>query len=914
MEKSVDLLTVDVDRLFKQHNVAEIDLVHKRLLDEIELKREELRTMVGERYRDLLKAADTIGDMKQTASSIIVNVNRITERCQQLNDHNLIGFRTGNDYQRLQKKHRDHSFHGVIVQIKLLTSLPEMVWSCIDREDYFVATQLFIFARHISTGLNLDTERETMRKFPVAAKQWQVLSQFFFTIENACRDSLAREELSVAVASKSLASWLLLESCSVQETLPMFTERRSKAFLTVLDENGRSAYEKVKDKLLASLHVLIDTVRLYYECFIDDGTGGNRMGGFQRELEHITGDRAAPTIQLIRSEDPMIMQMVPEMIAKFRPRLQAVTALSETEVRSEVSAFLKGIETSVEGSLRRLVSLVPSIKTLHDIKTQAQAMEKPSNWAAITGTLGLPEGTDFYGTFYQRLINDRIKFIVKSAWSETVRQTHADVQQLLQQKPIDLKAYVWKESLDDVPMNLKSALDRTKPSARKLLMKAKAYTPVFVDLVDSLNERLHSLTGDIASFLASSSRAEIDQLLTFFRQCCVEGIADLVTAIKSAPFEPTVERYALLARFLTAVRELCPALRNCFIAATPDAKNVWPGRRSSFAITVSEEDPERWEKVSGLLDEESVRFWTLWMDLFHASWPPLSQDVGYGTLLNDFPAWETVTIEENDEHNQPIQSTIRVPSQPSISLQKFLHHVYELLNAVIPQTIPKPIMLDVVTRLAVGLLTHYDALAGNEFVSQNQTVALQFYLDLRFLQLMFVGRDQKQLNERFSVLIGRFKAYIDPFDFDVFYTHLNANVKRSASKLQHFLGAFVCHSDQLATAIGAGGTSTGGTKLGTQEKNPNILSLSSNSLNVMWFPLLPVVSKDTAILTTANVAGESTGMKDQRKPSPLAAEPVPATVKSTAPKPSAKDATATSAQAYAKGAAAFFGLDKDWFR
>uniref|UniRef100_A0A182SCC8 Conserved oligomeric Golgi complex subunit 1 n=1 Tax=Anopheles maculatus TaxID=74869 RepID=A0A182SCC8_9DIPT len=622
MAKNFDLLNIDVDQLFKQHNVAEIDLVHKRLLNEIELKREELRTMVGERYRDLLKAADTIGDMKQTAGSIIGNIDRITVRCQQLNDHNLIGFRTGTDYQRMQKKHRDHNFHGVIVQIKLLTSLPEMIWSSIDREDYFVATQLFIFARHISTGLSLDTERETMRKFPVAAKQWQVLSQFFFTIEAACRESLGREELSVAVASKSLASWLLLESCPVEQTLSMFTERRSKAFVDVLDES-ETVYEKVKDKLLASLKVLIGTVRLFYECFIDDGTEDDRVGGFQRELQHITGDKAAPTIGLIRSEDPMIMQMVPEMIAKFRPRLERI-ALEEENVRSAVSAFLKSIETAVAGRLKRLVSLVPSIKTLHDIKMQAIALEKPSHWGTITVRLGLPEGTDFYATFYQRLINDRMQSIIKSAWTETVQQTRVDVLTLLNQKPVDLKGFVWKESLDDVPLNLKSALDRSVPSSRKLLMKSRGYMPALVELSDSLNGRLQTLTRDVGAFLSSSSRVEIEEMLAYFRQCCVEGVAELITAIKSAEFEPTVERYALLARFLTAVRELCPALRECFIPTTIGVLSEgWSssGRKSSSSIAVSAEDPDRWSKVAGLLEDESLQCWTLWVERFQQLWP-----------------------------------------------------------------------------------------------------------------------------------------------------------------------------------------------------------------------------------------------------------------------------------------------------
>uniref|UniRef100_A0A182YBC7 Conserved oligomeric Golgi complex subunit 1 n=1 Tax=Anopheles stephensi TaxID=30069 RepID=A0A182YBC7_ANOST len=920
MAKTVDLLNIDVDQLFKQHNVAEIDLVHKRLLNEIELKREELRTMVGERYRDLLKAADTIGDMKQTAGSIIGNIDRITVRCQQLNDHNLIGFRTGTDYQRMQKKHRDHNFHGVIVQIKLLTGLPEMIWSSIDREDYFVATQLFIFARHISTGLSLDTERETMRKFPVAAKQWQVLSQFFFTIEAACRESLGREELSVAVAAKSLASWLLLESCPVEQTLSMFTERRSKAFLDVLAES-EAVYEKVKDKLLASLKVVIGTVRLFYECFIDDGTEDDLLvGGFQRELQHITGDKAAPTIGLIRSEDPMIMQMVPEMIAKFRPRLERIT-LEEEKVRAAVSAFLKSIETAVAGRLKRLVSLVPSIKTLHDIKMQAIALEKPSHWGTITARLGLPEGTDFYATFYQRLINDRMQSIIKSAWTETVQQTRVDVLHLLNQKPVDLKAFVWKESLDDVPLNLKTALDRSVPSNRRLLMKARGYTPALVELSDSLNGRLQTLTCDVGAFLSSSSsRVEIEEMLSYFRQCCVEGIAELITAIKSAEFEPTVERYATLARFLTAVRELCPALRECFIPTTigvlPDR---WPssGRKSSSTVAVSEEDPDRWSKVSGLLEDESLQCWTLWVERFQQHWPSLPVAVGYGTLLNDFPVWETVTIEENDENNQPIQSTIRVPSQPSFPVQKCLHHIHELLNDAIPQTIPRPTMLLIVERLAGILLAHYTTLADDSFVKQNQTVALQFYLDSRFLQLMLIGRDQRQLSESFNELVGRFKSYIDPFDFDVFYAHLNANVKRSVLKLQHFLGALICHSEQLATVVGSeAGVLVPSSSTAVVDKNPNILALSSNSLNLVWFPLLPVVSKETSPMTVVDTIelGSASGRnettfttKDSRKTT---------TGDGAAKQSTTKEATtpAATAQNYAKGAAAFFGLDKDWFR
>lgn len=40
-------------------------------LQDIDRKREELRTMVGERYRDLMEAAETIMRMRESADAVI---------------------------------------------------------------------------------------------------------------------------------------------------------------------------------------------------------------------------------------------------------------------------------------------------------------------------------------------------------------------------------------------------------------------------------------------------------------------------------------------------------------------------------------------------------------------------------------------------------------------------------------------------------------------------------------------------------------------------------------------------------------------------------------------------------------------------------------------------------------------------
>lgn len=43
---TADLINLDVDTIFEQHSVSEIEAVNRKIQAEIELKREELRTMV----------------------------------------------------------------------------------------------------------------------------------------------------------------------------------------------------------------------------------------------------------------------------------------------------------------------------------------------------------------------------------------------------------------------------------------------------------------------------------------------------------------------------------------------------------------------------------------------------------------------------------------------------------------------------------------------------------------------------------------------------------------------------------------------------------------------------------------------------------------------------------------------------
>lgn len=218
------------------------------------------------------------------------------------------------------------NYYGIIAQIRLLTVLPELIWSRLDAKDYFVATQLFIFSRHISTGLQLDINNDLMRKFPIAKRQWAILSQFFFTLKHLCLEQLERRELQADTAAKCLASLLLLENCQMDKLLTIFIQLRSKAFRQALTVDELVSSEgtqetqphRVKDKILASLKVLSETVCLVHQCFIGDAGADGEHCHLVDELTKLTAADAKPTISLIDLDDSFLNGTLPPLIAKFK--------------------------------------------------------------------------------------------------------------------------------------------------------------------------------------------------------------------------------------------------------------------------------------------------------------------------------------------------------------------------------------------------------------------------------------------------------------------------------------------------------------------------------------------------------------------------------------------------------------------
>lgn len=241
--------------------------------------------------------------------------------CRRMNDQQLIGFKLTPPSDRgVPQFDKDTTKkYSIAAQIRLLTILPEAIWTRLDEKEYFLATQLYIFSRHISTGLQLDHNRDAMQQFPFAKRQWSILNQFYFTIKQQCLDALERPELDVNTAAKCLAAILLLENCQIEKLLTLFTQSRAKAFSKIVKPDSTDAHrasQEVRTKILAGLELLNQTVTLLAQCFI---SGEGQTSYLDAELSRITAANAPTTISLIKTDmSPDLEATIPSMILKFK--------------------------------------------------------------------------------------------------------------------------------------------------------------------------------------------------------------------------------------------------------------------------------------------------------------------------------------------------------------------------------------------------------------------------------------------------------------------------------------------------------------------------------------------------------------------------------------------------------------------
>ncbi|KAJ3639005.1 hypothetical protein MTP99_002332 [Tenebrio molitor] len=872
---SYNLLELDVDRLFEDHKIEEIIEIEKLLDAEIERKRVELRSMVGDRYKDVLAASDAIKNMKTISQEIVDNIQRITNTCE-----DLITNGSDVDPKPLVNVDRKSDEERVLViQVRLAIFMNEQIWTALDKGDNLTAAQFYLLAQHIHMGLSL-SKKEFLNKLPLLKQIRANLQTLRNQIFDRIKQKLEFVEITAEETSSNLNALLLLKNQSTGELLSIFIDHRKTALNTVMN----TSHASVRIQISAMVRCLVTTIHLLHDCFMC--YGDSRKGLIWKQLENIVEDSSASTLSKIELPTTPLVGYIPDIIKQFRPKYKSDIREPVKESMG-LEEWLESTKIAVKQGLENSLKLVTSVKGLHIIREEALKIELPNEWERICSESNLPDNFNVWYYFFQNLITSRARELISKKVSSIIKNLEKEIKEVLNASEgsecgeTDLRWYTWVEDSSDV--------SRIENKHIGLSMKTRGYSQNIVKLCEKLDGKYLDLLLDVSQYLYGKEFADDVIMLTHMKDkkkfIDKEELENHLRAestknstaltvflqdfIKSETDRSLLVAKSLMcARFLQAVINLCPHFNKC----------------CTFNGTM-----EDWSRICGHFNKSSLQFWENWIEKCVQETDRRAKrrfsDVTVCSMISILLRWDSIEIQEQTEE-KVFKSQIKVPLKPSLLLHDLLTKLNDDLAHVLPHTLPKQIHLHFVERNVDTILRHYKNLLDADL---NQNQSLQFLFDVKFLTTFCIPRDNGGLIATSQEICDKLRAKIDPFDLDVFYSYLQNNVKRAVVQSQAILGCLLPSSAQLANL----GVSE---KFKDQEKEPSVLALSVPSVAL---PLFCTFAHQ--IPSQKAAAAAATDMQQTKILTPRHVK--------TTPKKSQDPTAALRSSA----AALFGGLTTDWF-
>ncbi|XP_072937856.1 conserved oligomeric Golgi complex subunit 1 isoform X2 [Epargyreus clarus] len=869
-----NLLDIVPEQLFQTHSISDIDQVQKKLQYEIERKREELRAMVGERYRDLIQAADTIEEMRVTTTSTLDHINEMMIACKSLHNTHLIGFKIqekpapmhGNEFNA-------NPLHGISVQVKLLMEIPEKIWQCIGANDFVKAAQLFIMARHINTGLQLQiggkNPKPGMQSIQrLVQQQWNSVAYINQTIISMCGQKLQDVDITVEVACSCLIGLYLLDSQTLVQLLNTLIGQHSNSSLKstlqfdlakILEGDVKA---QIKRKIVNGVKIVLKTVELVYACFVE-----NEGGAVLEQLKNLYGKDSQPLAELVQFSDQKALKLLPSVISTYRlTSNKELKPLAKEQITECVQKWSVWVKEFINENVQALLQNVTRVRVLHEIREETFKIESPSNWGAICKSLDIPE-VHVWCHYFQPLLTSRVKAIVDGRWQKVYdafkTQILVDLTKVSSdsemEKEADINWFVWKDLIGETAIESRNEVVTVMNALMKGMSRQdRGFTPNLEKLCNTLDAELQKLLEDLKEYLHHDTRSNKEKLLfvydeddnadqiysdkseieQYLRDTSDKNIQSMLLYIKACFEEPTLQTTELqrkttaiyAARFTKAITVLMPNLRKCYICTEGYNMDV---------LSIDEAAVKSWSDICAVLKENCHTCWGKWLDVAMERVGDLTKGLPQEFTLEaniDYlmMQWDVIKIEEKDDEGNAIESTIKVPAGPSLKLQEYLYSIGRILDEVVPHTLPNEIHSAFIEKVTAITFTHYDKVIREKETDINQRCALQLLMDVRHLTLLMVPRENKKYMDVSQEICEFLRQKIDPFDYDVFYPYIQTNLKRSVQRVQTLLGSLVLHHGQLTGIIGPKPVVSGG----SGDRAAAILAAADSH----WFSVLPVAT------------------------------------------------------------------------
>ncbi|KAF8641192.1 hypothetical protein AX17_000827 [Amanita inopinata Kibby_2008] len=576
---------VDPDELFTRCTIQEVKVVQQKLRAGADHKKQELRLMVGERYRDLLQASTSIMSIANSSQLVLEALDE--SKAAVLHQQEPPVFK-GTPAQ----KDADtclHALQQLAAHIKLLIDAPENLWRLIEQKKYFLATWLFLLVRLVHRALVRDDEEggiwksqgiDVLSQFPILQRQWDTISQFRSQIIHKATLSLREVEVTAEDACAALVTLHLLDSRPLTETFSVYLNQRSKTLakaLSRLPDHDKSTFvsangyadkypgssrfvidsrlgpiQEVKEWMQFALSILMHTIISARDIFEQREPGSCIMYSLLKSMQ--PGDSDPSTLTLppeLRLNTSIVLTTLPSSIqyhllpADLKAYKPYVDLDSSSSIVSQVhlSDKLGGwLATSINGLEKSFGQWLEHLKSARDVwNIRSSVWKWVSNSSLreqeISSTLNILDNV-----FCKRILHlwrDAL-LSAEEAFRERLKSALAHIEQHNEKDRLELPTEFLFHS---PPMPQQSQLgfgpamnpfDKYHAALRERLI---GRTPLLSSVLRTLESCAHSVQDDI-SFITSNGMGDtrnlLEQLLVEYRPLARDLSEEVIRMLEEA--------------------------------------------------------------------------------------------------------------------------------------------------------------------------------------------------------------------------------------------------------------------------------------------------------------------------------------------------------------------------------------------
>ncbi|XP_068769947.1 conserved oligomeric Golgi complex subunit 1 isoform X2 [Struthio camelus] len=790
----------EAEALFEAHTAAELRAVERRLRAGIEQKREELRQMVGERYRDLIEAADTIAEMRLSAERLLGAVRGLQRGG---------AGRAGPPAPAPQPA--QERFYRTAAQIKLLLEIPEKVWSAMEASRYLHATHLYLLCCHLHGLLQLEAGGSRyspiLARFPILVRQVAAASHFRSTILQESKSLLKCRAVSDQAVAEALCSIMLLEDSSPRQALADFLLARKSAIQQLLNQPHHGA--GIKAQVCSLMELLTTTLYQAHALFYTMPEGAPSdpaltCGLLFSTLESTTSQHPAGGGGVLEDDVKLSswFRYLPASVVEFQPALRTLAhPISQDYLRDTLQKWITMCNDDIKAGITNLLVYVKSLKGLAGIRDAVWELltseSVRQHWDTVCRRL-LDKPASFWEDLLQQLFLDRLQTLTKEGFdsiSSSSKQLLILALQELESKSStsapskhiqfehNVALFLWSESSSDLPSDAAwvNVANRSQFTKSGLSMKAQVLTPCVQSFCSALDSKLKAKLDDLLSYLPSDSSpakeaapvvpsrsafdryADANTVEGLLRDHCVACIHYVLGCVREelqsaqsllgeqagAPGDTKLNAVLFLARLCQSLSELCPHLKQCILGQSGSAETALKETRSTKKLgkgKAQEVNPvqAKWQEVKAELLQQSLFAYQIWSSavtkaLVQCFTRTLLLDTA-GSVLATATNWDEIEIQEETESGNSVTSKIRLPVQPSWYVQCLLFSLCQEVNRVGGHALPKITLQELLKKCMAEVLAAYEKLLEEKQEKKEGTFPMT---QNRALQLLY---DLRYLN------------------------------------------------------------------------------------------------------------------------------------------------------------------------